>query len=199
MTLEGKFIVFEGTDGVGKTTQVSILTEHLSKIGYSVLQVCTPSNFYREDEHVVLYNKTGSGLLTPTTLAVMSAADRLRTYDTTIKPHLDSGGTVVCDRYKFSAEAYFAMRGADIPLLREIHDKLPNPNHAILLTIDALTRQARLRKRATTEDWEEQDMRYQDTVQNMIRDGWRKEYSIIDAGQSIEDVSSKINDYLGIR
>ena len=42
-------------------------------------------------------------------------------------------------------------------------------------------------------------MRYQDTVQNMIRDGWRKEYSIIDAGQSIEDVSSKINDYLGIR
>lgn len=198
MELSGKFIVFEGTDGVGKSTQVNALTDRLSDLGHSVLQMNTPSSLYREDEHVVTYNRSGQSLLTPTTLAVMSAADRLRTYDTTIKPHIEDGGVVVCDRYKFSAEAYFKMRGADAPLLREIHEHLPNPDHAILLTIGALARQVRLRKRATTDDWEERDMSYQDTVQNEIISRWKESYRIVNAEQTVEAVSTEINNYLGV-
>ena len=198
MSLEGRFIVFDGTDGVGKSTQVEKLTDNLTTLDYDVLQLSTPSNLYRHDEHVATYNRIGSGLLAPTTLAVMSAADRLRTYDTQIAPHLDRGGVVVCDRYKFSAEAYFKMRGADIPLLHELHEHLPNPDYAVLLTLSALARQARLRKRATTDDWEERDMSYQDTVQNEIIAKWRSEYKIVNSEQSIDEIATEINDYLEI-
>ncbi len=198
-TLEGNFIVFEGTDGVGKSTQVDMLSTHLEGMEYDVLKLTTPGSLYRSDPHVQTYNQTGSGLLRPTTLAVMSAADRLRTYDTEIKPHLDNGGVVVCDRYKFSAEAYFNMRGADIPLLREIHTRLPNPDYAILLTIDATTRLARLKTRGTTDDWEERDMAYQDTVQAEIVSRWNNGYKIIDAAQPVDAISREIKGYLKLR
>ena len=197
MSLEGKFVVFEGTDGVGKSTQVDLLKSKLIDEDYDVLHLSTPSNLYRNDEHVSHYNRYGDGLLRPTTLAMMAASDRLRTYDTEVLPHLDKGGVVICDRYKFSAEAYFEMRGADIPLLRSVHEQLPDPDYGILLTLDAVARLARLRTRETTEDWEEKDMSYQDKVQEKIKKGWRDTFAIIYASQPIEDVSKEVQDYLG--
>lgn len=197
-SLEGKFIAFEGTDGVGKSTQVNLLSERLQAMSYNILQLSTPGNQYRNNPHVKQYNQNGNGLLTPTTLAVMSASDRLMTYDTEIKPHLDEGGVVIVDRYKFSAEEYFKMRGADVPLLREIHERLPDPDYAILLTLDAVARQARIRGRATTDDWEERDMGYQEKVQENILAKWQPRYKAIDANQPIEEVSSAINSYLEV-
>lgn len=197
-SLEGKLIVFEGTDGVGKSTQVDMLSGRLRNAEYDVLQLSTPSNLYRNDPYVAQYNRTGDGPLHPTTLAVMSAADRLRDYDVTMRPHLEKGGVVVCDRYKFSAEEYFRMRGADVPLLREIHTRLPDPDHAILLTLDAVARLARLRSRATTDDWEERDMTYQDTVQAGILANWQEQYRVIDASQSVEAIAANIDEYLEV-
>lgn len=197
-SLEGKLIAFEGTDGVGKSTQVDILRNGLVNEDYDVLQLSTPSDLYRNDEHVACYNRSGSGLLRPNTLAAMAASDRLRTYDTVISPHLDKGGVVICDRYKYSAEAYFAMRGADIPLLKELHKHLPDPDHAVLLVLDAVTRLSRLNNRATTEDWEEKDMSYQDEVQEKIRQLWRDDFAIVDAGQPIDEVAQDIQDYLAL-
>lgn len=197
MSLEGRLIAFEGTDGVGKSTQVSLLRDRLKQADYDVVALPTPSDLYRNDTHVRQYNRTGSGLLRPTSLAVMAASDRLRTYDTKIHPHLEKGGVVICDRYKYSPEAYFAVRGADIPLLKRIHEYLPDPDYAILLTLNAMTRLTRLKKRAAPTDWEENDTSYQDAIQRKLRAEWREEFAIVDAGQSTAKVAKDIQLYLG--
>lgn len=197
MSLEGKVIVFEGTDGVGKSTQANMLSARLRRTDHDVLQISTPSALYRQDPHVIIYNTTGESLLSPTVLSVMSAADRLRTYETEIKPHIDGGGVVVCDRYKFSAEAYFKMRGADMPTLRAIHQHLPDPDYAVLLTIDAVARSARLLRRATTNDWEEQDMSYLDNIQDSMKSSWKAQFKIVDASQEVGDIAEEIAEYVG--
>ncbi|MBC7512284.1 dTMP kinase [Candidatus Saccharibacteria bacterium] len=196
MSLEGKVIALEGTDGVGKSTHLALLSKYLEDKDYDVLAMSAPSDLYRNDPHVQQYNLTGESFLRPTTLAVMAASDRLRIYDTQIKPHIETGGVVVCDRYKFSAEAYFAMRGADIDLLRQIHTNIPDPDYAVLLTLDAVARLSRLKSRATSNDWEEQSMEYQDSVQSLLLSSWNNDYAVIDTGKSKEEISDEIQEYL---
>jgi dTMP kinase len=195
-SLEGKFIVFEGTDGVGKSTQVDLLHQRLAGEGYDTLRLSTPSNRYRNDELVKQYNQTGGGLLHPTTLSIMAAADRMRTVDADIKPHMESGGVVICDRYFYSATAYFAMRGADVRLLGEVHAQLLEPDYGVLMTIDPATRASRLRERATTDDWEERDMGYLDTVQQKIQENWKADFLTVDARNSIQAIHTDIHNYL---
>jgi dTMP kinase len=197
-SLEGKFIVFEGTDGAGKSTQVNLLDQRLADEGYDTLKIYTPSNVYRNDPLVREYNQSGGGPLSSTTLSIMAAADRLRTVDAEIKPHMSSGGVVVCDRYFYSAAAYFEMRGADISTLREVHSHLLKPDFAILLSIDSVTRAIRLRQRATTNDWEEQDMDYLDTVQQKIQKNWKDNFLTVDATSSIAVIHAEVSSYLEI-
>lgn len=197
-SLEGSFVVFEGTDGAGKSTQVDLLHQKLEQRGYDTLRLSTPSDRYRNDPLVQQYNQTGEGPLSPTTLAVMAAADRMRTIDEQIKPHLSEGGVVLCDRYKFSATAYFAMRGAEMDIVEPLHDQLIEPDFAVLLSIDALTRATRLRQRNTTSDWEEQNMDYLDEVQAKITENWRDDFLIVDASFPIEAIHEQITQYVGV-
>lgn len=196
MSYEGKIVAFEGTDGVGKTTQISSLTDYLLDQDYDVLTMSAPSDIYRNDPFVINFNLTGKSLLQVNTLAMMAASDRMRTFDTRIQPHIEAGGVVICDRYKFSAEAYFAMRGANVELLKSVHENIPDPDYAVLLTLDATARLARLRSRATTKDWEEQDMGYLEAVQSILVSNWNEQYAIIDADQSEEAISERIQAYL---
>jgi dTMP kinase len=196
-SLEGSFIVFEGTDGAGKSTQVDMLHERLESEGYNTLHISTPGDRYRDDPLVRRYNQTGESPLSPTTLAVMAAADRMRTIDEQVKPHLNEGGVVVCDRYHYSASAYFHMRGADMKIVQPLHERLLVPDFAVLLSIDALTRAVRLGKRNTTKDWEEQDMEYLDRVQTKIRSDWPDHFLTVDARNPIEVVHNEINEYIG--
>lgn len=195
-SLEGSFIVFEGTDGAGKSTQVDLLHERLEDEGYDTLRLSTPGDRYRNDPLVRQYNQTGESPLAPTTLAVMAAADRMRTIDEQVKPHLDEGGVVVCDRYHYSASAYFNMRGANMEVVQPLHEQLLVPDFAVLLSIDALTRSIRLAQRNTTKDWEEQDMEYLDQVQKKIQSDWPEQFLTVDARKPIEVIHGEINEYL---
>lgn len=196
MSHEGKIVAIEGTDGVGKSTQIESLSRYLIDQDYDVLSLTAPSDLYRNDPFVIQYNQTGNSLLRVDTLAMMSASDRMRAYDTKIQPHIEAGGVVICDRYKFSAEAYFKMRGANVDLLKKVHENLPDPDYAVLLTLDATARLARLRSRATTEDWEEQNMAYLDDVQSVLMSSWKDRYAIIDASKTEESISQDIQQYL---
>lgn len=195
-SLEGKFIVFEGTDGVGKTTQVDLLHKKLENDGYEALRLSTPGDRYRNDPLVQQYNQTGNSPLHPTTLAVMAAADRMRTVDEQIQPHLDKGGVVVCDRYHYSASAYFTMRGADMNVVQPLHDLLLIPDFAVLFSIDSLTRAIRLKTRNTTKDWEEQNMDYLDKVQEKILSNWPNQFLTVEASKPVEVIHDKIIEYI---
>jgi dTMP kinase len=105
VTERGKFIVFEGLDGCGKTTQLLLLSERLKRAGVPHIATREPSDgnpvgrLVRDAVH-------GSVTLENETLALLFAADRYQHIQTEILPALTRGAHVLCDRYYYSNLAY---------------------------------------------------------------------------------------------
>lgn len=102
----GLFIVFEGGDAVGKSTQVRALTHWLTDQGISVVQTFEPGDTAvgRTIRKAVLDPATGD--LSPRTEALLYAADKAQHVAEVVAPALSAGQVVVCDRYVDSMLAY---------------------------------------------------------------------------------------------
>ncbi|WP_321417122.1 dTMP kinase [uncultured Desulfobacter sp.] len=104
---KGRFVVFEGIDGSGKTTQVELLCKHMASMRAKVLATCEPT----DGPVGRLIRRMLSGTLPADqrTIASLFAADRtehLMDPETGIRQMVDNGTIVVCDRYYFSSYAY---------------------------------------------------------------------------------------------
>jgi len=102
----GVFVVFEGGDGVGKTTQASRLCDWLAARGYDFVRTFEPGDTAagRRIRDIVLSPKTGD--LAPRAEALLYAADKAQHVAEVIRPALERGAVVVCDRYVDSMLAY---------------------------------------------------------------------------------------------
>lgn len=101
----GKLIVFEGGDGSGKSTQISLLAHALTAAGVDVTTSREPGGTPAgEQVRLLLLDPTSD--LTPRTEALLYAAARAQHVDTVIRPALQAGITVLCDRYIASSVAY---------------------------------------------------------------------------------------------
>jgi dTMP kinase len=105
-TADGVFIVFEGGDGVGKTTQVDILCKWLANAGHDVLKTFEPgdSTVGAMIRQTVLDPATGE--MSPRAEALLYAADKAQHVFAVVRPALERGAVVVCDRYIDSMLAY---------------------------------------------------------------------------------------------
>jgi dTMP kinase len=105
-TVGGVFIVFEGGDGVGKTTQVELLCEWLADAGHEVVKTFEPgdSAVGAMIRHIVLDPATGE--MSPRAEALLYAADKAQHIFSVVGPALRRGAVVVCDRYVDSMLAY---------------------------------------------------------------------------------------------
>jgi len=105
-TADGIFIVFEGGDGVGKTTQVDILCKWLANAGHDVLKTFEPgdSTVGAMIRRIVLDPATGE--MSPRAEALLYAADKAQHVFAVVRPALERGAVVVCDRYVDSMLAY---------------------------------------------------------------------------------------------
>ena len=105
-TVGGVFIVFEGGDGVGKTTQVELLCEWLADAGHEVVKTFEPgdSPVGAMIRHIVLDPATGE--MSPRAEALLYAADKAQHIFSVVGPALQRGAVVVCDRYVDSMLAY---------------------------------------------------------------------------------------------
>ena len=105
-TAGGVFIVFEGGDGVGKTTQVDLLCAWLANAGHEVLKTFEPgdSTVGAMIRRIVLDPATGE--MSPRAEALLYAADKAQHIFSVIRPALQRGAVVVCDRYVDSMLAY---------------------------------------------------------------------------------------------
>ena len=105
-TVGGVFIVFEGGDGVGKTTQVELLCEWLADAGHEVVKTFEPgdSTVGAMIRHIVLDPATGE--MSPRAEALLYAADKAQHIFSVVGPALQRGAVVVCDRYVDSMLAY---------------------------------------------------------------------------------------------
>ncbi|MFA7466883.1 MAG: dTMP kinase [Desulfotomaculaceae bacterium] len=135
----GKFIVFEGIDGSGKTTQMKLLAQALEKRAMPVL--CT-----REPGGTDIGTRLRELLLDPTcrdithrTEAFLYAADRAQHVTEKIMPALRRGDTVLCDRFIYSTLAYQGGgRGLDREFLARLNDLATGglePDAVILLDL----------------------------------------------------------------
>lgn len=110
------FVTFEGSEGVGKSTQLRLLKEYLEKTGQDALYIREPgsTDISEQIREVILdkKNKTMSSM----TEALLYAASRAQLVREVIKPALENGKLIICDRYLDSSVAYQGygrMLGAD--------------------------------------------------------------------------------------
>ena len=115
------FITFEGPDGSGKSTQIELLREHLERRGVSVVLTREPGGTsIGEQIREVLHDVRNTEML-PNTEILLYSASRAQHVGQVIRPALDRGDLVLCDRYAESTMAYQGWgHGLDIGLLRTI-------------------------------------------------------------------------------
>lgn len=102
-----RFIVFEGLDGAGKTTQIELLRAHLESLGQKVSVSAEPTDY--ESGRALRAALSGKVPKTPAEMAVMFTTDRIahnQNQESGIEALLSRGYTVISDRYYYSSLAY---------------------------------------------------------------------------------------------
>lgn len=147
----GKFITFEGLDGVGKSTQLNNLAMWLCQRGIDVITTPEPggTEIGKRLRTVLLSSRT-AGLASRAELAMMFA-DRAQHVDELILPALERGHWVLCDRFTDSSEAYQGGgRELGSEMVLELHKLLCHdlrPDLTILMLSDPARSVARARRR----------------------------------------------------
>ena len=117
------FITLEGGEGSGKTTHAHLLYQYLRDEGYAVVLTREPGGTRISDEvRRILLDPENTDILPRTEILLFSAA-RAQLSDELIRPHLEEGHIVICDRYADSTMAYQGYGlGLDLDKLRSITD-----------------------------------------------------------------------------
>lgn len=102
----GVFIVLEGVEGAGKGTQLSQLADHLESLGRQVLVTREPGGTPLGEQLREILLSPDTGKLEPKTEALLFAAARTQLVSSVIRPALEDGKVVICDRYIDSSVAY---------------------------------------------------------------------------------------------
>lgn len=149
----GKFITFEGLDGVGKSTQLEKLADKLRARGLEVITTRNPGGTAIGEKlrAVLLSSRTES--LSPRAELGMMFADRAQHVEEMILPALDKGQWVLCDRFTDSSEAYQGGgRRLGSEAVLQLHKILCHdlqPDLTILMLSDPARSVARARRRNT--------------------------------------------------
>ena len=120
--MEGLFITFEGTEGCGKTTQVQMLADKLQKDGLPVVVLREPGGTpIGEEIRHTLKHSLNNAAMTPETELLLMNASRTQLVREVIRPALQSGKIVLCDRFYDSTTAYQGYgRGLNLDYVRKI-------------------------------------------------------------------------------
>ena len=193
---KGLFITFEGADGCGKTTQIQLLDEYLQSKGYKTLLTREPGakGLGTKLREILLHY---DGEVSSKCESFLFLADRAQHIDCIIKPALNEGVIVLCDRHTDSTVAYQGYgRGLDIEEINHLNNIATGglkPDLTILLDVDIETSMQRVGK--------EKDRMESSGVEffNKVRQGFleisKKEPSrvkVISSSDTIENIHKKI-------
>src|SRR5207244_4599281 len=120
--MTGLFISFEGTEGSGKTTQISLLAEHLRSLGYTVRTTREPGGtpIGEEIRHTLKHSSANQAMTAEAELLLMNAS-RAQLVREVIRPALAAGEIILCDRFYDSTTVYQGYgRGLDLKVIQEI-------------------------------------------------------------------------------
>ena len=197
---KGLFITFEGTDGCGKTTQIELLKTYLENKGHTVLLTREPgAKGLGTKLREILLNYEGE--VSPNCESFLFLADRAQHIDTIIKPAIERGEIVLCDRHTDSTVAYQGYgRGLDlnqINMLNTIATSGFKPDITFVFDIDIETAQKRVGK--TKDRMESAGVEFFKKVRQGYLDIAKSEperVKVLDATQTIEDISNQVKKYI---
>ena len=196
---KGLFITFEGIDGCGKSTQIRLVTEYLDAKGMDYLLVREPGGtVIGEKIRSVLLDKENNEMSPSAELLLFEAA-RAQIVEEKIRPALDAGKAVICDRFYDSTFAYQGVArdlGEDLVIsLNDIATSGLAPDITFLLDLSVEDAFARRKGRGEADDrMELLGLQFQESV----RDGYLKAASrfdrikVIDANRTPEEIFGDI-------
>ena len=195
---KGRFIVFEGIDGAGKTTQIELLSNRLSQSGESVTVTAEPTD--NESGRALRRALSGREPHSECEMAVMFVFDRIG-HNAQIKALLAEGKTVICDRYYYSTLAYQG-KSTDYAWVRSMNIECPEilrPDACIYLDLTPEQSLERISKgRAEVEIYENLEKltevrnSFFSVIEDLRADG--EKIFVVNANRSIEDIFNEIFD-----
>ncbi len=199
---KGLFITFEGPDGSGKTTQIERLKAFLNEKGYDAVLTREPGGTAIGEklrEIVLDKNNTEMDYMTE---ALLYAAARAQHVAQVIKPALEAGRTVICDRFMDSSivyQGYGRKLGDCVRIINEYAVRGCFPDITFLLKLDPAVGKRRIR--ADEQDrLELERLEYHKAVFRAYEE-LEKQYPEriigIDAGGSIDEIGREIREHIG--
>ncbi len=188
----GKFIVFEGLDGSGQSTQAEMLTSYLKKRKVKAHLTKEPTNNLIGG--LIRGRLQGDWKSTPECLQLLFAADRAHHLDREVAPLLKKGVNVICDRYFFSSIAFGSLEIDDWEWLKSINKRFISPDIVFYLKVSPKTCIKRISENRFSFELFEKEKKLE-----VIEKSYKKiakEYDffqIIDGEKSISEVSEEIN------
>lgn len=172
--MKGLFITFEGTEGSGKTTQISLLADHLASAGRTVTLTREPGGTPIGDQIRKILLDPSNKALHPRAELLLYAASRAQHLAERILPALEAGRIVLCDRFSDATLAYQGYgRGLDIGTIRALDQIVTggmSPHLTVLLDLDVSAGLSRARGRNSSAGlehegrFENEDIAFHDRV-----------------------------------
>ena len=193
---KGLFITFEGADGCGKTTQLNLLKNYLEQKGFETVVTREPGGKgLGEKVREILLNYDGE--VSDRCESFLFLADRAQNVDVIVKPAIQQGKIVLCDRHTDSSVAYQGYgRGLDIAQINMLNDLATGnkkPDLTLVFDVDIETSMARV---GSEKDRMESAG---NEFFNKVRNGYLelaklepKRIKVIDSTKSIEEVQKDV-------
>ena len=198
------FVVFEGGEGSGKSTQAKMLANRLRRLGFGIVLTHEPGGTLLGNK-LRRWLKWGRGVTTQSELFLFLAS-RSQLVSRVIRPALDRGQIVICDRFDASTFAYQGYgRGMDLALLENLNSFVTDglrPDLIVLLDLDA--EKGLERKRMRLDCFEREEFAFH----RRVREGYLKmaasdpdRWLVIDAGLPQEKIGDiiweKVSQFVG--
>ena len=144
----GLFIVLEGIDGSGTTTQTNFLHDYFKSLS-KYNDVLTTHEPWKNKEIRAKLSKDNNAYSDGKKMMQLYVEDRKSHQEKLIKPILNIGGIVLCDRYHLSTYAYQKIQGISLKIINDAHksNKINNPDLNIFLDVDFENARKRILKR----------------------------------------------------
>ena len=207
----GRFITFEGMDGCGKTTQFRMLAQWLRDRGKEVVETVEPGGTAIGQQIRRILLDPASAEIQPRTELLLYFASRAQNVDQVIRPALDAGHIVLCDRFTDSTLVYQGCgRGLDTGVVLDL-DRIAcrglKPDMTFLIDIDletSLTRAKRRNERVGPAESriDEESAAFHERVRQgylALAEAEPDRIVVIDGCEGISEVGQRIRAALGLR
>ena len=196
----GQFVTFEGTEGVGKSTQLAIARQALERAGKPVLVTREPGGApMAEAIRELLLSRRDEAVHELTELLLMFAA-RAQHLHSRIVPALEKGTWVLCDRFTDATYAYQGggrgLPSEQIAVLEQLVQGDLRPDHVVLLDAPVEVGMARARSRSAPDRFEQERTEFFQRIRDCYLERARQQplrYHVVDAAQPLDAVSKQVS------